>query len=267
MNTILKSNEDLLMEINEFIHNDSKKKDYHFKHITLVAKYAKLINQRMGFNLNNKKLSFVALAHDLLKERSLNPKKDGTISWKTHPIPQDLNRYVRMNLDILDKFELGDYFNTDIGLHPLAAGIWLYKELGIKDPEILYPIMFHSCPVISVYKTLPIRIQRMVDIITLADKLSSNYLKINLLEVDVKVDLDQLVFGIYGTELNYTFGLYIARLISAGKSNEAQSNEASDFFFKRLQDVNPFISKEELNKHMGGSKKWPKRKSQAFKIP
>ena len=67
MNTILKSNEDLLMEINEFIHNDSKKKDYHFKHITLVAKYAKLINQRMGFNLNNKKLSFVALAHDLLK--------------------------------------------------------------------------------------------------------------------------------------------------------------------------------------------------------
>ena len=27
------------------------------------------------------------------------------------------------------------------------------------------------------------------------------------------------------------------------------------------------LSKEELNKHMGGSKKWPKRKSQAFKIP
>lgn len=266
MKTLFKSEEELLIEINKFIHIGKKKSDYHFQHIKLVDKYAKLLNKKLGYHLNTRKLTFVALMHDMLKERSLDPKMDGDIVWNNHQIPQDLNRYVRMHIDVLDEFEMGDYFNTDAPLHALAAGIWVYEELGIKDPEIIYPIMFHSCPIIAIYENLPVRIQRMVDVIMLADKLSSNYLNINLLESNVKVDLDLLVFGKIGNEFNYTLGLYVARLIAMGKSNEAQSKEASEYYFKRLSDVNPLISKSYISKQLGVNKKWPKRKSQAFRM-
>ena len=54
-----------------------------------------------------------------------------------------------------------------------------------------------------VYEKLDKKIQTMIDITMLADKLSSNYLRINFRKVDVRIDLDQVVFGLSGNEFNY----------------------------------------------------------------
>lgn len=267
---IEKNNVDLeykmLIDLNEFITKDSKFHEYHMKHIRLVRRYALLINEKLGNLVPNRKLSYIALAHDLFKERSLDQSKDGTIIWNGYNVPQDTTRYVRTNLDILEEYGLDEYFNTDIQYHPLSAGIFLAKELGIRDKEILYPIMFHSCPIIPIYETLPKRIQIMTDIIMLSDKLSSNYLRINFKKTEVRIDLDQAVFGSNGMEFSYTLGLFLARLISQGKSTEKQSELSTKYYYNRLCDTNPLISEGINIKSLGGNKLWPERKSQAWKI-
>lgn len=248
-----------LLKLNEDIQKDSPRFDYHMEHIKLVRKYALLINRRLNYNLDNAKLSYAALSHDILKEHGLDKNKVSCY-------PQDLNKYVRENLVILKYYNLDDYFNTSIQYHALAAGIYLIKELHIKDPEILYPVMFHSCPIIDVYEDLPIRIRTSVDIIMMADKLSSNYLRINSFSKPVRIDLDQAVFGSSGREFNYTLGLFLARLISQGKSDEIESVTATEYYYKRLSEANPLISKIPNIKKLGENKLWEKRKSQALMI-
>lgn len=253
-----------LLELNEFIHGNNEMIAYHMSHIKLVRRYAMLLNRRLDAQLSNQKLSYVALAHDLLKERSLDPSKEGEIIWKDHVIPQDIKKYVRSHLDVLEEFGLDEYFNP-IQYHAAAAGIFLYLEFNIKDPEILYPVFFHSCQIIPVYETLSPRIKNMVDIIMLSDKLSSNWLRINMREVDVRIDLDMAVFGESGKELNYTIGLYFARLIAQGKCNDPQGVAASNYYFRRLASMNPAFSKYNSIKKIGGVGRWPKRNSQAFR--
>lgn len=254
---------DMLIELNTFIHHDNKLFVYHMNHIKLVRRYAILLNKKLNTNLSNRKLSYIALSHDLLKERSLNPKL-GSVKWNKYDIPQDTTRYVRENLNILEEFNLDDYFNTDVQYHALAAGIFLIKEFKIKDPEIIYPVVFHSCPIIPVYKNLSLKIRNMIDIIMLSDKLSSNYLKINLRSVPVRIDLDQVTFGNNGNEFNYTLALFIARLISQGKSEEEQSILSTEYYYKRLCEMNPLISKNCNVKMLGGARIWEKRKSQVW---
>lgn len=264
MPIVVNSMEKLIIELNEFIHQNNSMYAYHMKHIKLVRNYALQLNRRLDLNLDSRKLTFASLAHDTLKERSLNPDEPD-MTWKKCIIPQDLNRYVRTNLDILEKFHMDDYFNSSCQFHALAAAIFLYKELDIKDPEIIYPVMFHSCPVIEVYDILPKKVQNMVDVIMLADKLSSNYLRINFRGSEVRVDLDQVVFGTTGMELNYSLGLYIARLISQGKSEDNISIAATEYFYKRLKENNPFMFENYSLKKLGGSKIWPRRKSQVWR--
>ncbi len=249
----------MLLNLNKFIHHNNKMFDYHMKHITLVRRYALINNRLLNAHIDERKLSFIALAHDLFKERSLDPNK--MITWRGIKIPQDTNRYVRSNLNILEDYDLDDYFNTDVQYHALSAGIFIIKEFNIKDTEILYPIFFHSCPIISVYQKLSKRIQTMVDIIMLSDKLSSNYLRINFRQVEVRIDLDQAVFGPSGYEFNYTLGLFIARLISQGNSKETQSKISTEYYYNKLCEMNPLISKDYSIKKLGGAKIWPKRKS------
>lgn len=254
-----------LLSLNTFIHKDNSLFEYHMNHINMAKSYAVLVNRKLGNIIDNRKLEYVALAHDLFKERSLDEKKI-FVEWKGHQIPQDTNRYVRLNLDVLAEYGLDDYFNTDIQLHPLAAGIFLYKEFGIRDRDILYPVMFHSCPIMPVYETLTAKQKIMVDVMMMSDKLSSNYLKINMKGIEARVDLDQLVFGSNGREFNYTMGLYVARLIGQGKSEESQSLITTDHYFKRLCIANPFIPEKCGFKDLGGVKIWPKRPSQLWRV-
>ena len=261
---ILRSNEKYLMDLNKFIHSGHSAYEYHMKHIELAKRYALVLNMRLNANVSSSKLAYAALVHDILKERSSNPDDPEKI-WNGISIPRDLNRYVRSNLDVLEEYGLDDYFNSSCQLHALAAGIFLRKEMDITDTEILYPVMFHSCPIISVYEELPYRTRTMVDIILLADKLSSNYLRINMKKTSVRVDLDQVVFGSTGMELNYSLGLYLARLIGQGKSEEKQCRLATEYYYKRLCQSNPLIFENYDVKKLGGSKIWPERKSQVWR--
>jgi len=135
--------QETLLELNEFIHGNNFKYEYHMNHIQLVREYAYVLNEKLGKPCDDEKLALAALAHDLFKDRALNPLA-GEKKWNEIIIPQNNNFYVRKNLDILDTFNIGDYFNTDIQLHPLAAGIFLNKELELDDIEVLYPIFFHN---------------------------------------------------------------------------------------------------------------------------
>lgn len=257
---------DRILDLNEFIHKDSKLFDYHINHIHLTRRYALLLADRLGSNIDPNKLEYIALAHDLFKERALNKKKI-FVEWEGLQVPQDINQYVRLNLDILEGLLLDEYFNTDIQLHPQAAAIFLIKEFGINDPEIIYPIIFHSCPIIPVYETLSQQTREAVDIIVLADKLSSNWLKINTRTVKVRTDLDLMVFGLNGREFNYTLGLLVARLISQGNSKEKNSVISTNHYHKRLKDQNPLTMQNISLRKLGGNAIWPKRKSQHWMTP
>lgn len=255
----------MLLELNKFIHSENKMFGYHMKHIQLVRKYAFLLNKKLDAHVPSRKLSYIALSHDLFKERSLDQSKDDKISWRGHNIPQDTNRYVRTHLDVLEEYGLDEFFNSDIQYHALASGIFLRTEFGITDKEILYPVFFHSCPIISVYEKLSPRLRKIIDITMLSDKLSSNYLRINYKKCEVRIDLDQAVFGSSGKEFNYTLGLFLARLIGQGKSDEKQSNISTEYFYKRLCDSNPIISKNYNIKKLGGNDIWPERRSQVWR--
>lgn len=256
----------MIMELNKFISKDSANHEYHMKHIELVGCYSLILNKKLGGKIPYQKLLVASYAHDLFKEKNLDKSKDGMVVWKEYNIPQNTTAYVRLNLDILELYGLDDYFNSDVQYHPLSAGIFLIKELGITDPEILYPVMFHSCPIIPIYQTLSPTIQTMVDILVLADKLSSNYLKINYLKKAVRTDLDLAVFGSNGYEFNYSLGLLLARLIAQDKSKQTQTVLATEYYYQKLVATNPLIKKEiDINK-IGVKKIWPERESQVLMI-
>lgn len=247
------------------IHENTPNGDYQMAHLYMVNEYASHLNRMLDYELDEDVLSFISFAHDLLKERSLDPKVKGTIVLSKHTIPQDTRLYVRSNIDVLDEFGIGDYFNSSMQYHSLAAGIFTYTELGITDPNILYPIFFHSCPIVSVYETLDPITQRYVDVIMLADKLSSNYLKVHIKGLKAKLDLDLAVFGPDQNELNYTLGLVLARLITHGKNKEEQGMLATKMYHDRLKAMNHTTpSIDAMYKALGGPHKWPKRQSQVL---
>ena len=247
----------MLLDMNEFIHDSPEKEyaEYHRTHIDLVNQYSLILNKRLGFKLSEFKLTYNAYAHDLLKEHGLDELRQR--KYKSHTIPENVTLYVRNNLDILEQYGMDEYFNSAAQYHALAAAIFLVKELKITDPEIIYPVMFHSCPVINVYEALPVKTQQYVDIMMLADKLSSNYLRINWRETPVAVDLDLAVFGENGNELHYALGLYLARAI--GDKTDAVGVQAMSYYTERLSRNMPWINIKKIA--LGGAKKWPKRKS------
>lgn len=245
---------DHLFKMNEFIHKDYDRLSYHINHINLTRLFLIELNKRLGEGNSEFILNWIGLTHDLLKERGLN--KDKHVEYEGKEIPQDINRYVRSNLDVLEHFGLEDYFSSDIQYHALAAGIFLYKEMDIRDEYILYPVMFHSCPIMDVYNTLDKKLQTLIDMTMLADKLSSNWLRINMLDKEVCCDLDLVVFGESGKEFNYTLGLYLARLISQGKSDGEQSKITTKYYYDRLCRTNPLIVQ---HSKLGGKQEWPKR--------
>ena len=233
-----------MLDINEFIHGngDPEYAAYHERHIKLAKLYACTLNNSLGFGISNKKLSFIALAHDILKEKGLNPEWNR--SWRGIQIPEDTNRYVRTNLDILEEYNgMDEYFNTAVQYHALAAAIFLHKEFGVRDPEIIYPVMFHSCPILPVYEQLPKKIRHMVDIIVLSDKLSANRIRIEKGK-PVRGDLDLAVFGHNGKSLNYDIGLYMARWIKLDIDGTEYENMINEYYLNRAKSIMPITFKK-----------------------
>jgi hypothetical protein len=259
MRLVLNKTENEMLKMNRVIHAKYENLEYHMNHIILTRDYLVDLNNRLGLGISFHILDYIGLGHDLLKERGLDP--ESTLIYNGISIPQDPNRYVRENLDVLKEFGLEDYFNSDLQYHALAAGIFLYKEMHVIDPYILYPVMFHSCPIMDVYYTLPTKMQTLVDMTILADKLSSNWLRINMLEKDVCCDLDLILYGSSGKEFNYAMALYMARLISYGKSDGEQSKMATRYYYEKLVNENPLISRyvNDDDYKIGGKKKWQKR--------
>lgn len=252
-----------LFEINKRIHSgkDDDTLTYHMNHIELVRKYMIELSNRLHFKLDHSVAAAIAYGHDLLKERGLADNEE----WLFEPyssVSTDPNRYVRTNLPTLEKFNMGEYFNSDCQYHALASAIFINKELSVDDPHIIYPIMFHSCPVMDVYNDLDDYTKQLIDITLLADKLSSNWLRINTRDKSVCIDLDLLVFGETGWEFNYIYGLYVARLIASKKNSGEQSKLATEYYFSRLKKTNPLIDEK---KDLGDKQKWPKR-NQRFKM-
>ena len=243
-----------MYRLNRAAHADYSKLNYHMSHLEYVYKYTIKISRKLGIPVDTNKWAYISYGHDLLKEHGLDPNKH--VTWKGIEIPQDPNRYVRMNLDVLEEYKVEEYFNSDMQYHALASAIFMVKEMHIISPEIIYPIMFHSCPIMDIYNTLPKHLQTSIDITMLADKLSSNWLRINLLDKEVCCDLDLAVFGESGREFNYTLGLYLARLISQGKSDGGQSKITTEYYYDRLCMTNPLIKKKP---ELGGKQQWPKR--------
>lgn len=251
-----------LLYLNRSIYQQPRTKAYRMTHIELAQRYILLLNHKLGHPVSDRLLNFVALSHDLLKEAGLNPKGETPI-WHGHPIPQDPKAYVRLNLDALEPYGLDRYFNTDIQYHALASGLFLILELEITQPEVIYPVCFHACPIIPIYETLTPEIQTMVDLMMLADKLSSNWLKINALEKKVKLDLDLLCFGPTRKEFNYTEALYAARFLGQGSSTGKEGLESLDYYWKRAQARNPLLGK--ITKR-GMGKIWPKRQNPLWSL-
>ena len=123
-----------ILGLNQAIHGKSEEYQYHLHHIHLVKLYAQIINQHLGNLYSDEQLRFIACAHDLFKERGFI--RGRSILWNGILIPQDNNRYVRLNIQTLEEFGLADYFNTDIQLHGLASGIFLKNRLHITRISI-----------------------------------------------------------------------------------------------------------------------------------
>ena len=248
-----------ILELNRKIRKGCKDQEYHMQHIGLAKDYAMFIRKKLGESTDRHKLGFAALSHDLLKENY--DKKDLFIDGMH--IPGDLEKYVSSNIELLSTYHITPaMIKTDLQAHALGAAIFLIREYHINDPEIIYPVLFHSLPIIEIYRELPEKIQQMIDIMVLADKLSSNWLRINMNEEKVRCDLDQIVFGKDGKEFNFSLGLYLARVIGAGKNPDYTSDASTLYYFHRLRATNPLIQEKlSMKKSLGEKQKWPKRNS------
>lgn len=228
-----------MIQLNYLIHNKNSRVNYHMNHIKLSARYASKLCDMTNNKRLKRKMQFIMITHDLLKDKCFDDKVN-EIKINNYIIPTNLNWYVRTNLDVLIPYKLDDLFNTSIGLHPLAVGIFMIKTFHINDESILYPLMFHSCPIISIYKTLSNDIKFMVDITMLSDKLSSSTICKNN-NKPIPYDLHKITFGENDNELNLSLALYITRLITQKKSNEKYSIEATKHYLDRLKRINPLI--------------------------
>lgn len=258
----LNLNVDVLKDMDAFISKENIWREYHKKHIHLVYEYAKVLNERLGNKLDNNKLQLSAYAHDILKESSLVISKDGTVFYEDINIPQDLRKYIKDNKEITDSFGLPENINNEAMFHGIAISILMKKEFGIDDMNILYPIIFHSCIIVDIYEKLSEETQLYIDAIRLADKLSSNYLKLNAGK-KVRCFIEDMVFG-PNNDFNFTIGVYIARLIGGTSDNELDK-KAIKFEYDRVRKIYPFIDIKK-KKELGEKKLWEKRNSKVLPI-
>lgn len=230
---------------------------YHFDHCEKLMKYGNDIMDRLGIFKYRNELEIVAYAHDLFKRYSL---RENDVEWKGKIIPQNIPKYIDENRFVLDKFGLNMIRSDNFSNHPIAAGIFLYKEFGITDPNIIYPVFFHSCPVISVYEKLDKELRDLIDIIILADKMSANILCRTIgKKWHSKVDMELVLYGETHREFNFTNALLVAKILGQAGSKQELFVEATNYYYKRACRINPALDKNSIL--LGGEKPWKSKKS------
>jgi len=227
----------------------SDKENYRIRHARLTVDYTERLMRSFHILVvdDRRKLSIAARFHDLLKaDATLGSGSSQLVFAKMAELgfPTDLKEYIYTNSEYFPTLGVQG-FTENIAEHALALVLHMLVHYDILDREILYPILFHSCPILPTYSKLNQRRQTMIDIITLADKLSSNALRL-LGDADGKkapFNLHLAVFGVDDCEFNFTEGLFLARLLSQGKSQDPYSLVMTQYYFQRLKERSPLWAK------------------------
>ena len=236
-------------------HCSQELKQYHKDHCRKLIEYGNDIFAHLGIHDCRWELELIAYGHDLFKKYSLDR---GELELEGIKIPYDTKKYIDENKDVLEKFGLSMIDSENFSKHPTAAGIFLYKELGIEDPALIYPVFFHSCPVVSVYRELDERTRTLVDVVMLADKLSANSLTRDFKKWHKKVNMDLCLYGETGREFNYTNALLTAKILGQAGSKDVISVESVRYYYYRACEQNPALDK--YSRLLGGKKPWKLKK-------
>lgn len=235
-----------IFNLGKEIHKDDP---YRSAHMETSAVYAERILAVLIDDAEDKKknellwkIKCAAIGHDILKDKYFNKDAEDKII-NGYTIPQNLETYIQKNMDVLEKFKMDKYLNTAVQDHAVASGIFIHNNFGIDDEMIIYPIMFHSCPILPVYQILNDNLQKMIDVMVLSDKLSASIVKPQF-DKKVKIDLKSMLYGISGCEFNFTQALLMARLIGHDNSKDAHSNMMVEYYHERALQTNPLIFPE-----------------------
>ena len=251
-------NSKILKELNDKWYKDLRSHKYHMAHLELFKRYAFEINSRMGNPFDQEDLSMIAYAHDLFKDdhKDVQYTNNGEDIFMTKEVI--CHKYEKS----LEYFGFKKKEKTVLSAHAKCAALFVMncQELEGYNKDILYPIIFHSLPILRLYRDLTAEIQRLIDITVLADKCSSNYLKIQQY-VPVHFRLEDILFGVDGSEFNFSAALFAARLIGSEGYNDEFNKDMNTFYLNRLNKINPFIVDKTTIKEYGRKKIWERKQS------
>ena len=227
-------------------------------HLELFKMYAFEINLRLGSPFSQEDLATIAYAHDIFKDD--NHRVQYTNNGEDIFVTKE---------DILSRYGSSiEYFGFKKGEkaalseHAKCAALFIMncEEIVDYNKDILYPIIFHSLPILRVYRDLTREIQLMIDLTVVADKCSSNYLRIQQY-VPCNFRMDDILFGMDGKEFNFTTALFAARLIGSEGYNDDFNKDINTFYLHRLNRINPFVINKLNIKDYGRKKIWERKQS------
>ena len=106
----------------------------------------------------------------------------------------------------------------------------------------------------------------MIDLTVVADKCSSNYLKIQQY-VPCNFRMEDILFGMDGKEFNFSAALFAARLIGSENYSDEFNKDINIFYLHRLNRINPFIMDKVHIKDYGRKKIWERKPSILLRKP
>ena len=222
---------------------DEQEFNYHMKHCFVMEKYMNIIADKYDkFKFDKKLFSIITWSHDLLKDRE-----------------HKFSTFYQKNTSNRKRFFLSDKMYDSVSTHAYRSAEFLSNyPFNVIDGKILFPILFHSVPIIDIMvKCLSQDTREYINITILADKLSSNYWRIYN-NIETPCDLALEVFGNNFDKFDYFKGIYIARLLDDYKYKNIYSTEATEYY-RKLYDENQYIK-------LGEKKIWEKRKNPLFKM-
>ena len=251
-------NSKILKELNEKWYSDLRTHKYHMAHLELFKRYAFEINLRLGHPFQEEDLATIAYAHDLFKDD--NPKVKYTNHGEDILVTKESIQKKYGNS--IEYFGFKKKEKSVLSEHAKCAALFVMncEELSDYNKDILYPIIFHSLPILRVYQDLTQEIQLMVDITVVVDKCSSNYLKIQQY-VPCYFRMEDILFGADGKEFNFSAALFAARLIGSEKYSDEVNKDINTFYLNRLNRINPFIMDKIHIKEYGRKKIWERKPS------